>query len=332
MSIKPFKKVIEDKNTPSQDKVKPFRKYSNKEETFQSFDESQIPLKKVNFFSTFGGLLFAFFFFVLLAVIADTIDTFQTILSQGTIANYIYLSGLIFLSFILLVHLFLNLKQLRLLHTHKNIQEKFLQQQKKATKDIIPLTNTLLRKYKDDTNEDITQAIQYIQKNLKKSQIYEDIYQDLDTVLLPIIDAKAQAIINKASLQSALSTTISPYPLLDMILILVRSVTLTKEIATLYQIPPKGLSTFFLLKQAIFNITFAGVAELVAEATNEIAGRSVIAKISTSAGQGVANGILMARLGYGIMEACRPLPPAQKRANFIKEITNSLLKVFKENL
>ena len=71
---------------------------------------------------------------------------------------------------------------------------------------------------------------------------------------------------------------------------------------------------------------FAGVAELASEYLSEATHSSIISKISLSAGQGLSNGVLLARLGFGVIQACRPITSKTKRETFIKSIFISLIK------
>jgi len=71
-----------------------------------------------------------------------------------------------------------------------------------------------------------------------------------------------------------------------------------------------------------------GHTELVADILSDVSGSSFISKISYSAGQGVANGVLLARLGYGVMEACRSISSKDKRKSFIKTIFTSIVELF----
>jgi len=343
MSVKPFKKVIgneEEEKVISKEEVviKPFKVESEKDiktsETIESIndivdDDIESVAVGVNFFSSFNGVIAALFLFVVIAVIADTVDTLSGILTNGTISNYIYLSGLIFLLVVLFLNIFSNIKQLRFLKNSQDIKKQFRIQKENPTADIIPLANTILNIYSNSKDEKVLQSIEQIREELNTSQIYKEIYKDLDDRLLAIMDTKAKALINKASMQAALSTAVSPFPLLDMILILWRSVALTKEIATIYGFRPGGLSMLLLLKQAVINVAFAGVTELALDLTNEMAGSTLLSKISSSASQGIANGVLIARLGYGIMEACRPIELTEERRSFIKTIILSIFKVFK---
>jgi len=343
MSIKPFKKVIsceDEKVNSSKDTiVKPFKIDSEKDvdtgETLESInnimdsDNIESVVVGANFFSTFNGIMAAVFVFVVIAVLADTVDTLNSILTDGIMSKYIYLSGLIFLLVVLFLNVFSNIKQLRFIKNSKSIKEKFILQKENPTADIIPLANIILNEYSNSTDKEVIQSLEHIRSELNTSQIYKEIYRDLDFRLLSIMDTKAKSIIRKASMQAALSTAISPFPLFDMLLVLWRSIALTKEIATIYGFRPGGLSTIILLKQAVLNVAFAGVTELASEVTNEIAGSTLLSKFSYSAGQGVANGILLARLGHGIIEACRPIKNTEERGSFIKTIMLSIFKVFK---
>lgn len=340
MSIKPFKKVIsqeQEEIAPETKIVKPFKidsdkkiDTSNEVELIQeTIDENTTFINKsTNFFSTLNGVLVALVIFVFIAVVADTIDTFNTILIDTSIANYIYLTGLVFLFSILVLNIFSNIKQLRFIKNVKNIKESFKLQKQKPSKEIIPLANLILNQYSKSTDIKIQESIEQIREELNSSQIYKEIYDDLDLKLLKIMDNKAKSLIKKASLQAALSTAISPFALFDMLLVIWRSVYLTKEIATIYGYRPGFLSTAILLRQALVNVAFAGVSELASEFTNEIAGTTILSKFSQSAAQGTANGILLARLGYGIMQACRPIQISEKRGSFIKTVILSIAKVF----
>ncbi len=341
MSIKPLKKVISDEEISTTESaiVKPFKVNSQ-----QDVDTSEVVkqiedvidnenIKSVvigtNFFTTFSGIIVALFVFVLIAVIADTVDALNNILTNGSISSYIYLSALIFLLVVLVLNILSNMKQLKFIKNVRNIREKFTLEKENPSAGIVPLANTVLNRYSKSLDAEIIQSIEQIREELNTSQIYKEIYKDLDSKLLAILDSKAKAVIRKASMQAALSTAISPFPLFDMLLILWRSVSLTKEIATIYGFTPGGLSTIILLKQAVLNVAFAGVTELASELTNDVAGSTLLAKFSHSAGQGIANGILLARLGYGIMEACRPIETSEERGSFLKTIVLSIFQVFK---
>jgi putative membrane protein len=340
MKQKPFKREItEENNIPSDDlnKIKPFKVESdetldieNEDITIEDTvnDTLSTAQGSVGFFNTLTGVISAIFIFVVFAVLADTIGTISNIFVSGSLSEYIYLTGLLILLFVLILNIMSSIKQLRFIKNAEQVKKGFKEQKEKPTKDIIHLADILLQHLEKNPDEKLKKEILVIRDELNSSQIYKEIYYDLDKVLLPILDEKAKQIIHKASVQAALSTAISPIPLFDMALIVWRSVLLTKDIAALYGFRSGRLTIFFLLKRGVLNVAFAGVSELATEATNEIAGTSILSKVSKSAGQGIANGVLLARLGYGVMEACRPIDFSEGRASFVSSILKSIVGSF----
>ncbi len=341
MSTKPFKVIVdeaEEKNEVKEDFVKPFKVESQEALDTSDTGDTNIEIESalddvkresslrqsINYFSSINGIIATIFIFIFIAVIADAVNTIADIFSTGEISSYIYLSGLILLIIVFLMNISTNFKQIRFIKSAKLVKDKFKLQKIAPTKEIIPLANTLLDHYEATSDKQMQKSIEIIRDELNTSQIYQEIYNDLDNSLLPVIDKKAKQLVHNASIQAALSTAVSPVPMLDMILIVWRSTLLTREIASIYGFRPGGLTTMILLKQGVINVAFAGVAELATDFTNEMASSTVLAKVSQSAGQGIANGILLARFGYGVMEACRPIESSEKRENFIKSIIGSI--------
>jgi len=336
---KPFKRVVEENESlvdsqGVEEKIKPFKResrealnISNDEAEIEVLAESSISSLEsgIDFFNTITGIIVAIFIFILFAVLADTVATISRIISSGTLAEYIYLIGLSILLFVLLLNVVSNIKQLKFIKNAEHIKNSFRHQKDNFTQEIITLTNTLLNHYEKNSDPELKNGIAIIRDELNTSQIYSEIYKDLDREMLPIIDKKAKQIIRDASMQAALSTAISPIAIFDMVLIIWRSMLLTKNIASLYGFRPGSLTTLILLKQGILNVAFAGIAEMATEVTNEMAGRSVLSKVSKSAGQGISNGVLLARLGYGIMNACRPIESDKGRGSFISSIVKSII-------
>jgi len=66
---------------------------------------------------------------------------------------------------------------------------------------------------------------------------------------------KAKQKIHNASVQVALSTAISPIPIVDMVLIVCRSTMLTRDIATIYGYRP-GVFNYIAFKAECCECTF----------------------------------------------------------------------------
>ncbi len=341
MKTKPFKQNIEDivVKVKKEESAKPFKVEAQEmlntsdeemrieEDEDNSVSQSSIQ-RTIGFFSTISGIVVAVFLFVFIMVIADTVNSIGDIYKNGSVSEYIYLAGLVLLLIVFLLNISTNIKQIQFIKNAKLVKEKFKLQRNKPSKEIIPLANILLKHYESNSDKNLQTSIEHIRDELNTSQIYNEIYNDLDNSLLSVIDDKAKKLIHNASVQAALSTAASPIPIFDMVLIIWRSTLLTKDIASLYGFRPGGLTTISLLRQGVINIAFAGVAEMATDITNDMAGSTVLAKVSKSAGQGIANGVLLARLGYGIMEACRPIESDEKRGSFIKSITKLIIDAF----
>ncbi len=328
MSPKPFSEVVKNKEQ-SHDILKPFVDEATggvelKDEISLSPKNISLFQKSITFLSSLGGLLTIATAFILIAVIVNATQTIQQLLLSNSLLDTIYLIALTLLATSLTIVTFKIISQIKQLKDAKKEQDFFIKQKNYPDKELIVATQRLLKNYELHSNQEIRGRVSSLQESIKSSHEYSNIYKSLDETVMHSIDLLAQEKIKTASLQATISTAISPLALLDVIILIWRSFLLTKEIAKLYGFKPGWISTLSLLKQGSFNIFFAGAVELASEYANDIAGHSLSAKVSTSAGQGVANGILLARLGYGVMKACRPLPLQSKRGSFMKGIYSSI--------
>jgi len=328
--MKPFKRNVDESENVIEEKIKPFKVETTEalDATFQEDEKIETQPKQgalaslLSFFTSLWGVISAFLLFVILALIANALQSASMIVTQGESWDYIYLAGVVLLLLVLLFYTISNIIQFRRIQSVASLQKAFKLQRHNPSKAIISLAHTLLKRYEKDS--DLQKSVVEIREEIERSHIYPQIYTTLDTKLLAPIDAKAKQAIHNASLQAALSTAISPLPLLDMALIFWRSMRLTREIASLYGYRPNTIATLMLLRRGVFNIAFAGVTQLAIELSHESTSATLLSKISQSAGEGIANGILLARLGYGIMEACRPLPSQEKREHFVKSMISSI--------
>ena len=133
-------------------------------------------------------------------------------------------------------------------------------------------------------------------------------------------DKEAEKIVKNVAIQTALSTGISPVALVDALIMFWRSWFLVREIAKIYGFRPNLVNTMSLFKKSMYNMTISASLELVddvfAEAS-EIEISPVLEKLGKSLAQAFANGMLVLRFGYNVIEACRPIPIEEE-----KEISN----------
>ncbi len=334
MSIKPFSKVLDAEDLEQQKKVEPFTDEAKGGKEVKFYTENMLSntkenfiLKTINFLGSLKGVLGVSILFTFIVVVLDAVKTLQDLYLSNSIIDGIYLFALLFLSFSLFLSSYKYYKEIKKIKSVKKIKKFYTNQQLKPTKDILKPTLKLLSKYTLSEDKALKLQAKTLQASISSSQDYVQIYKDLDDKVISIIDAKVKSKIKIASTQAAISTAISPLVLLDSAIIIWRSFLLTKEIATLYGYRPGFFTTSLLLKDGAFNVFFAGVAELGSEYLNSATESSIVSKVSFSAGQGVTNGILLARLGYGVMNACRPLPSKTKRESFLKGIYATIKKV-----
>lgn len=328
MSIKPFSEIVNE-NKQAEETIKPFVDKAQggveiKEKSFkdnkQVVEQQTVITKTIGFLGSAQGVLSVFILFVLTALLVDTLQTIQGLFESASLLDTLYLIALVALLSALGIVSYQNYQQIRMLKSASKTQILFQQQKEQSDKKIIPMTLNLLRSYELRDDEKLKQKANLLRGRISSSHDYKEIYKELDEEVVEIIDVQVQNTIKSAATQAAVSTAISPLALLDSGIIVWRSVLLTKEIAQLYGFKPGWLSTMMLLKKGAFNVFFAGATELAMEYVNEAGESSLISKVSVSAGQGVTNGVLLARLGYGVMQACRPLPTRVKRASFLRSM------------
>jgi len=283
----------------------------------------------IKLLSSLSGIFLSLVFFIFISLLAYTINNLSNLFQSAHLSDYLYLFGLLILLSALTMNIFSNFKQLRQLKAVSRLKQRFNKQKSDPSDELLMLSNELLAHLTKNKATEFYEHFNKIKQQINITHNYYEIYPILDNTLLAPLDKKAKSLIHKASLQAAFSTAISPIPIIDMFLIIWRSLKLATELSKLYGYRTGGLTSILLLKKGLINVIFAGIAELTVQLTNEITSASVVHKISHSAGQGIANGILLTRLGYGILEACRPLELSEKRENIAKSIVESLMNSFK---
>ncbi len=330
MSIKPFSEVVEERNVeehnlpPFVDKAKggiaAEEAYFTQETMLK---QESLVAQAISFLGSLRGVVVMFVLFTITVLFVDAIATTQDLLNSGSVLDIMYLSALLLLLSALSIVTYKNYKQIMMLKSATKHQEAFIQQKDEPNREIVPMTLELLSRY-EHGDVAFRQKADILRERISSSHDYKAIYNELDEVVLEVIDVQVQKQIKTASAQAALSTAISPLALLDAGIVIWRGVRLTKEIAQLYGFKPGWISTIILLKKGAFTIFFVGATELAVEYVNAASESTVVSKISLSAGQGISNGILLARIGYGVMSACRPLPMRVKRQSFVVSIISSI--------
>ena len=268
------------------------------------------------------GLLFGV---IITGTLYDAATSASSMMHNVPVVGVFYLVMLFSLIGILGFGIFKEFLGYRKIKRIDSIQEEASALTKGTSKNVRKFAQKIISLYDDHEDEEIRQRVKAFSYELP-SMLDDEILQRLDDIILNTMDEKAKKIITKYANQTALSTAISPVAMIDAILILSRSHVMVKEIATVYGLRPNLLAELALIKKVFVTMAFAGITDIMLHHSHDILGASVLSKISSHGAQGVANGILTARIGISTMKACRPIALNQKQDGFFKNIFKMITK------
>lgn len=145
-------------------------------------------------------------------------------------------------------------------------------------------------------------------------------------------DSLARQQIVRWSSEAAVLVAISPLALVDMLLVLWRSLRMLDAIADCYGVSLGYWSRITLLRQILRHAIYIGAAEAVTEVGLDWLGAELTARLSTRVAQGLGAGLLCARLGIQAMTLCRPLPFSPNERPRLAQIRLALLQHLKRQL
>ncbi|GLS18680.1 UPF0283 membrane protein [Labrys miyagiensis] len=135
-----------------------------------------------------------------------------------------------------------------------------------------------------------------------------DLIRVVERELMGPLDAEARLIIADAAKRVSLVTAVSPRALVDMFFVGAETLRVIRRLATLYGGRPGGLGMISLLRHALGNLAITGGMAAGDSILSQALGHGIASRISAKLGEGVLNGILIARLGLAAMMATRPMP------------------------
>lgn len=162
----------------------------------------------------------------------------------------------------------------------------------------------------------------------------EEIQTLLRYHLLAPRDREAQRLITRMSGETAIMVAISPLTLVDMALVAWRSLAMVDRLCRLYGLELGYASRLRLFRNVLHNMAFAGASELATDASMDMLSLDLAGRLSARAGQGLATGLLSARLGLRAQRLCRPVaftPEEQpKLADLRQDLWRQIKRLDKE--
>ncbi|WP_111979134.1 TIGR01620 family protein [Algibacillus agarilyticus] len=164
-------------------------------------------------------------------------------------------------------------------------------------------------------------------QQLTHCQHAQDVVQLYNQTVIASLDAQAEKMIAKTSIEVAVVAAISPFALLDLCASAYKQIKLMDAIAKLYGVKFGYLSRLKLLKHIMVNASVIASAELVSDLASDALSVELLGKLSFRVAQGLGAGLLTARIGIRTVHAIRPfaLIDSQHQQMNLNRIRKSLL-------
>jgi putative membrane protein len=139
--------------------------------------------------------------------------------------------------------------------------------------------------------------------------------EEIRNILIPYIetlDTKVDVLIAKESLLAGALVGISPWAMVDGIVVAWRQLRMMRTIAALYGVRPSSIGTMRLLRRVLISVAFADASEHI---TQWIAAKvPSIGGLLPAAGQAAATAMLTIRLGRACKIASSPLQQSSRQS------------------
>ncbi len=265
---------------------------------------------------------------IVIGTIYDATFTATSMLQNAPVLGAVYLLILLSLIGIITFSLIKQYIGYAKLKRIDKLQLEGLRLIKNPTNDVKAYALKVIAQYENHQDADVRENAKKAKSELDELMDAEVINR-VDELLLQPLDVKAKRLIANYSTQTAVSTAISPVAFIDAILIISRSYVMIGEISKLYGYKPNFLGELKLIKNVFINLAFAGATELLTHHSGDVLGSTILSKLSVNSAQGVANGVLTARVGLGSIKSVRPILYKDKNEGFLKNlIKNIVSKIF----
>lgn len=144
--------------------------------------------------------------------------------------------------------------------------------------------------------------------------------------LIEALDLEATRAIASAAKRVSVVTAVSPRALVDLVVVLVETMRLIRQVGAIYGGRPGMLGFLKLARHVGAHLAVTGGMGVGDGLLEQMLGHGLAAKLSARLGEGVLNGLLTARVGLAAMAVCRPLPFVERRPPTVREVAGNLFE------
>lgn len=172
--------------------------------------------------------------------------------------------------------------------------------------------------------------VQQWQQQLTEHHNDKETLELFERIVLKEVDNQALKLVSGHASASAAMIAVSPFALLDMLIVLWRNLRMLNQVSNLYGIKLSYWGRISLIRSLFKTLLYAGASEIVMDAGNHALGVGMAGKLSSRVAQGLGAGVLTARIGVKTIQASRPLPFLALEKPGVGKISGQLISDLKK--
>lgn len=143
--------------------------------------------------------------------------------------------------------------------------------------------------------------------------------------LLAALDDAATRAVANASKQVSVVTALSPRAIVDVAFVVFAAARVLRQVSAIYGGRPGLLGFLRLGRAALGHLAVTGGVAVGDSLLQQVLGLGLAARVSAKLGEGVLNGLMMARFGLAAIAVCRPLPFLGRQPPTLGEVAGGFL-------
>ena len=144
--------------------------------------------------------------------------------------------------------------------------------------------------------------------------------------LMAPLDQEARRLVSAAATRVSVVTALSPRAAIDIVFVLGAALNLLRRLAYLYGVRPGTLGLVRLIRHVVMQLVATGGLATGDSIVQQMLGHGIAVKLSARLGEGMLNGMLMARLGLAAMDTIRPLPFTVLSRPTLRDLMGELIR------